>query len=238
MDGPVAEHYSKFTDDRLSSLIVLPPWEPRDKSVQWVRGFLRYNNGDAIGPRDFVVTGPRLRIVYGGCRWSRLVLAISNTTNDESTRFRDWLLSVSQAIRDKIWSDPKKYRPGSVGANRFTFDEGFIKKSSDPALYPDELSTRLSTTRITNADTEEPCDLVDAQLFADGPDGPIIIEDLNTVTAGSYVTPIFRVSYNRFNDRFGLVLTVLRAKYEPSDKPRSKTENSAWVFDDPMETTN
>jgi hypothetical protein len=237
MDGQIAEHYSKFDGSRLSNIIVLPPYEPRDTTLQWVRGFLRYNNGDSFGPRDFVVTGPKLRVVYGGCRWSRLVLALPPSGDDESVRFRDWLSSVVESVKSKIWDDPAKYRAGATSNNRFTFDTGFIKKSSDPAMYPDELSTRLSTTRV-KIDDAETADVVDAQIFTEGPDGPIAIEDFNEIEAGGYITHIFRISYNRNCDRFGLVLTVLKARYLPSDKPKNKPDNGIWQFDYPMDTSN
>lgn len=237
----VAENYKRFTTERLSSLIVQPPYEPKDKLVQWVRGYIRYNNGDSYGPRDFVITGPRLRVVYGGCRWNRLVFALPTsvyTTDDqESFEFRQWVEKLGATIKAKVWNDPSKYRAGATSSNRFTFDDSFIKKSSDPSLYPDEMSTRISTCRLTSEVTPgEPNDVVDAEILEEGPNGLRPMEDYTNITAGSYITPILRVSYNRFNDRFGIVFTVIKAKYEHVDNPNKTTRsNSSWQFDDPME---
>ncbi len=236
----IAENYKRFTSERLSSLIVQPPYEPKDKAVQWVRGYIRYNNGDSFGPRDFVITGPRLRVVYGGCRWNRLVFALptsgTSTNDQEAFEFRQWVEKLGAIIKGKVWSDPAKYRAGATSSNRFTFDDSFIKKSSDPSIYPDEMSTRISTCRLTDAPAGEPNDVVDAEILEEGPTGLVPMEDITMINAGSYVTPIIRVSYNRFNDRFGMVFTVIKAKYEHVENPNKKMcSNASWQFDDPME---
>ena len=228
--GYTAEHFSKFDISRFTTISVLAPYEPKDRNIQWVRGSIRYNNNNGSGPRDLIVTGPKLKVCYGGCRWNRLVFAMNGDINPDVKMFESWLSSLSSYVRDQIWSNPNKYKPGSITNQRFYFDEGLVKPSSDPIMYPDELQTRLSTKRVPDV-TGAISDIVDAEIFQESVNGPEYVAP-EDITAGSHIIPIIKISYNRNIDKFGLVLTVLKAKYFPSEYiPRERISNDSWTFD-------
>lgn len=237
--GNTAEYFSKFNTNRFRTISVLAPYEPKDKIIQWVRGNIRYNNGDGAGPRDLIITGPKLKVCYGQCRWNRLVFAMNGTAENDSEvfHFEQWLTSLADHVRSQIWANPNKYKPGSMTSQRFYFDGGFIKPSSDPIMYPDELQTKLSTVRVMNntpnhfSEIPSYTEVCDADIFMDGPDGPIAVKP-EDITAGSHIIPIIKIAYYRNVEKFGLVLTVLKAKYFPSEYlPIDKISNDSWTFD-------
>lgn len=237
--GITAEHYSKLDDQKLDGLAILPPREPKDKVVQWVRGSIKINP-DGQGFRDLVVTGPRLKVVYGGCKWNRLVFALPGAADPESYSFEKWINKLSQAVKNQIWSNPSRYKPGSTTNVRFVMDDGsIIRPSSAPAMYPDELLTRLSVRRIYNEHADEEgsfTEFVDADILVDNPDGDgLMTITPEAVVAGMIVVPIIKISYNRNNERFGLVLTVVKAKVVSQGTVGGKIDNSSWTFDDPMD---
>jgi len=229
--GQVAEHFTLYDKQKLGQLQVQAPYEPPGRNATWVRGSIRVKPDPSSYPRDFVITGPKMQVCYGGCRWNRLVLALPGAANENVYMFEKWLRSVGDSVKTAIWTNPGKYKPGAATNTRFVFDDNFIRPSSDPAMYPDELLTKLSVRRVTpQANEDEPEEVVDAELFADGPDGPVPV-DPQDITNGSYVIPIFKISYFRNNERFGLTLTVLKAKIFLNEGTR-KIENGSWVFDE------
>ncbi len=236
--GAVAEHFTKLDEERMSQLVVLPPYEPKtDTTLQWVRGSLRLPSGSG-GYRDLVVTGPRMKVVYGGCRYNRMVLALPGGGFPEVYAFERWVRGLMLNVKANIWANPGKYRSGASTPARFQFDEGIIRASNDPAMYPDELVTRLSTKRITTGDVEEggPTEYIDTEFITDTENGVSNIEPVDIV-AGSTIIPIFKISYNRNIEKFGLVLTLLKAKvFPPESMPYGRIDNTSWVFDDPMDT--
>lgn len=242
--GVMAEHFTRVDGERLSKITVLPPYEPKNQqtptNLQWVRGNIRMDGAVSGINRDLVVTGPHLTVVYGGCRWNRLVFALPGAANQEVYHFEKWLRSLIDVVKGQIWSNPQRYRPGSLTNARFTFDDtSCLKPSSNPSIYPDELVTKLSVRRTITTDTngeEVFADIPDTDFLLDNGDGMIDTILPNDITAGSVIQPIFKISYNRNNERFGLVLTVLKAKVINKKDPASmRIENGAWVFDDPME---
>jgi hypothetical protein len=243
--GVVAEHFTKLDETRMSQLVVLPPYEPKtDISLQWVRGSIRLpsiqpSGQQSGGYRDLVVTGPRMKVVYGGCRYNRMVLALPGAALPDVYAFELWLRSLMDTVKANIWANPSKYRSGASSNVRFTFDQGIIRPSSDPIMYPDELSTRLSTKKITNLDLEEgaPTEYIDTEFITDNENGGVDSVDPTDIVASSTIIPIFRVSYNRNIERFGLVLTLLKAKvFPPESMPYGRIDNQSWAFDDPMDT--
>lgn len=240
--GVVADHFTKLDDQRMSQLVVLPPYEPKtDATLQWVRGSIRLPpSGTGFGGyRDLVVTGPRMKVVYGGCRYNRMILALPGAAFPEVYAFERWIRALMVNVKAQIWANPGKYRQGAATSARFQFDEGIIRASSDPAIYPDELVSRLSTKRITAADVEEggPTDYIDTEFITDTENGVSGIDPVDIV-AGSTVIPIFKISYNRNIEKFGLVLTLLKGKvFPPESMPYGRIDNQSWAFDEPMDTS-
>lgn len=233
--GTTAESFMRFDEQRLSTLQVMAPYEPKGRVVQWVRGNIRYKPSNASFSRDLVVTGPRMRVCYGGCRYNRISFALLGAADAPGYAFERWVRNLGDAVKALIWANPAKYKPGSLTASRFAFDDGFIRPSTEPGVYPDELVTRLSVRRFAEGDEGEYTEIVDTDIVMDGPDGPVSV-DPKDVANGSTMIPIIKVSYNRNNERFGLVLTVLKAKYFPNDNAAGRVDNSAWEFDEDMET--
>lgn len=233
--GNVAEHFSTFDKQNLPALLLQAPYEPPGRNAAWVRGSIRIKPDGQSYAKDFVITGPRMQVCYGGCRWNRLVLALPGAANERVYKFEKWLRQVADAVKAGIWANPSKFKPGAATNARFVFDDNFIRPSTDATMYPDELLTKLSVKRITPDNGEEMVELVDAELFMDGPDGPVHV-NAEDITNGSEVVPIIKISYFRNNERFGLTLTVLKAKVFMNENT-VKIENSNWVIDE-MDTTN
>lgn len=235
--GNVAERFTAYDKQKLAQLQVQAPYEPAGRIAAWVRGSIRIKTNPSSYPRDFVITGPKMQVCYGGCKWNRLVLALPGAADENVYLFEKWMRSVGEAVKTAIWANPSKYKPGAASNARFVFDDNFIRPSTDASMYPDELITKLSVRRLTYPDNseDEPQEVVDAEIFADGPDGPVPVDPLD-ITNGSYVIPIIKISYFRNNERFGLTLTVLKAKVFMNEGTR-RVENGNWVFDE-MDQTN
>lgn len=242
----IATHFSKITDDDINNLVISPPYEPnKDKLNQWVRGSIRCVNPTDQSFHDLVVTGPKMTVCFGGCKWNRLVFGIPKTNDgsDVST-FREWLQKISKKLEKTVTDSYEKFKPGSRSASRFTFDDDHVKPSSDPERYPDELRCRLSTIRREmttyerdeNDGTFDPSadhsELIDADIFTVTDNVQVSI-DPTTITARSSVIPVIRISYYRHCDKFGLVLTVTKGQYFPNDNYTPKVLNSEWILDVP-----
>lgn len=244
----IAEYFNKLDENRVNNLEVLPPYEQgKEKLNQWVRGTIRYKTKTDVY-RELVVTGPKMRVCFSGCKWNRVVFAMPKEGEecDPSVKqFRNWLATVVKRVKDTVWESPETYKPGCKINSRFTFDDP-VKPSSDPDKYPEELRCRLSTVRreMTAAEREENAndaffdqssdhiETVDADLFTitDGNKVPV---DPTTVMSHSYMIPVLRIAYSRHGDRFGLVLTITKAQYFPSEFHPMKVQNADWVMDVP-----
>lgn len=222
----LAEYFTNWTESRLDRLQVMPPYERDDRKSQWVRGSIRSRGNDGI-LRDLVVTGPKMRITYGGCKWNRIVFTMNGQEDPHVYEFERWVDSVQDKLNKKVCLEPAKYKPGAVNASRFSFDSA-VKPSSDPSMYPDELRCRLSTRPSTSADEDDAIDSEFVDPFRD----PINPAD---ITPGSYMIPIVKISYNRNIEKFGLVLTILKGIVFMADKQIYKIENKDWEIDYPME---
>lgn len=226
------QHITDFTDLR-----VHPPFEPKDKTLPWVNGYIRNADGS-----DFVVTGPALRVCFTGCRWDKMVLAMPGIADERAYEFERWLGLLTQYVENQIWQNPERFKPGCKSNSRFTFDHDIIKPSADPAAYPDQLVCQLSTRRKTGTGYDEDGAaittthrFVDADLFC--------VEDSmrremtpEEVLAGSVVVPMFKFSYFRNIDRFGLRVTLIRGHIAPPEiKPR--VDNKDYEFDYAMDVS-
>lgn len=237
--GIVAAHFKTYDKQKLAQLQVLAPYEPAGRIAAWLRGSIRIKPDHSSYSRDFVITGPKMQVCYGGCKWNRLVLALPGAADENVYMFEKWLRAVGETVKAEIWADPSKYKPGAASNTRFVFDDNFIRPSTDPSMYPDELITKLSVRRLASLDNSQD-EIVDAEIFTDGPDGPVPV-DPQDITNGSYVIPIIKISYFRNNEHFGLTLTVLKAKVFLNEANRRianrRIENDSWVIDD-MDTSN
>lgn len=224
----IAEHFTTWTPERLAQLRVQPPYDPSQQAL-WVRGSIRFIKDGRVS--QFVFTGPKMRVCYSGCNWNRVVCAMPGAGVPETWAFEQWLKTTTSAIRDAIWSDPAKFRPGALNASRFVMEEP-IKPAKDSFLYPDELVLRLSTTRVPATDTEETHDVPNTLFFYVDGNGQEHQMEASDITAGSEIVPIIRTQYFRNNDRFGLVFTVLKAQvFPPSQTETGAIRNEDWVMD-------
>lgn len=225
-----ADYFAAYDYNRLKNLVVVPPYERKDGTsssmISYVRGSLKVyspNDGPPMGvPKSFVFTGPRMRVSYGGCRWNRMVFSMNN--GPECSDFEQWIENVNKLVKNAIFANPDKYKTGNSKTSLpFTFEDDIIKESSDPTLYPPELRTRLSVQSGTETS--------DAYLFRIE-DGDHILVDPSEITAGSYVVPVIRLSYYRnSSSRFGLTLTVVKARVWLNDLAANKINNEDWVMD-------
>lgn len=230
-----ADYFANWTDSRLNQLILLAPYEPKDRQSpsQWVTGSIRTPSLYDV-TRTFTVTGPKMKVCFGGCNWNRIVLAMDGgSQKPEVVKFEQWLHLLADHVRIAIWADPSKYKPGAISNSRFTFDSDYIKPANDPSRYPDELRCRLSTRRESDALHQSTVDVVDADLFtvdSDQREMPINPVD---ITAGSEIVPILKFTYYRNGERFGLNTTILKAMVYPAER-KAAVDNRSWVFDMPV----
>lgn len=230
-----AEYFSNWTNNRLQQLVLLPPYEPKDRTTQqWVTGSIRQIVDQVT--RTFTITGPRMKVCFSGCNWNRIVLAMDGSTGKpEVVEFENWLHLLADHVRIAIWADPNKYKPGAISNSRFVFDSDYIKPANDPSRYPDELRCRLSTRRESSGESVVPTmvDVVDADLFSVDQDGREVPVNPGDITAGSEIIPIIKFSYYRNGERFGLNTTILKAMVFPLER-KSAIDNRQWVFDIPQ----
>ena len=229
-----AEYFGNWSNARLQTLRLLPPYEPKDRmtSSQWVTGGIRYDTPFNVS-RVFTVTGPKLKICFGGCNWNRIVFAMNGGGgNPEVGSFERWVHMLADHVRITIWADPGKFKPGALSNSRFQFDADYIKPATDPSRYPDEMRCRLSTRRESSPFGETPgtVDIVDADLFMIDADNSQIPIKASDITAGSEIIPILKFTYYRNGERFGLNATVLRGIVFPAER-KTGIDNCAWVFD-------
>lgn len=232
-----AMFYKYWDQAKINMLRVLPPYEPKDRVMQWVRGSIRYLTDDNDS-RELVVTGPKLRVCYGGCNWNRIVFAM-NDHDEDIYDFQQWLYMVADHVKREIFNNPGKFKNGATSSVRFSFDEEFIKPPNDPSRYPSELRCRLSTRReYCNQDSDGlTTDVVDADLYTRLENGTYESIDHRQITAGSYIIPVLKFSYYRNGERFGMSITVLKGVVELYDKSARKIENNQWEIDYPMDQT-
>lgn len=227
-----APYFANITNEEISSLLVSPPWEPKNKNIQWLRGNIK-TTGEDGRPRDFVITGPKMRVCFSGCRWNKLVLSLGDV---DSQYFYGWLRQLGTHVRETVWAAPDKFKPGSKTNARFMWHD-VARPSSDPTLYADELHCRLSTYKheALGGQPGEMVDVVNTAFFTVDEGVPTTIDPVE-ICAGSYVVPVIKFSYQRNLESFSLVMTVLKAwVFKGEDKNSMKIDNADWVVDYPMD---
>jgi len=167
---------------------------------------------DKESKRDVVITGPRLRVVYSGCRWNSVVFATD-------AEFEAWLHGIWQQLQSQVTADPGYFKV--TGRNGPGFPSFIVTQSSNPDMYADEIRCRLATERTGKEINDVVCTAI---LETNGER-----IDPSQVWSGSHMTPVFRLGYYKEGDNFGLTLTVLRAEYEPSSQTRISNED--WMLD-------
>ena len=155
-----------------------------------------------------------MKVVYSGCRYNSIVFAMDETTDD----FRRWLSGVHAAMSKAILTDPVKYKFNGRGAPTFLKD---IVTENSSEMYPDELRCRLAIERTGN-------DINDSKITS-------VFLDKNgnqvppgQIYGGGQVLPIFKVSYYKEGDDYGLQLTMLKGQYEAPENNR--VANDDWQF--------
>jgi hypothetical protein len=131
--------------------------------------------------------------------------------------FENWLAECHSWLERTISEDPARFKVRA----RPTFTNFLVTPSKDPQLYPPEMRTRLAFSRHGK-------DLNDVEVTA-------VIEcnnervDPSQVWSGSHITPIFRMSYYKDGDDYGLALTFIKGRYEPSQQ--NQISNDSWMID-------
>jgi hypothetical protein len=155
-----------------------------------------------------------MKVVYSGCRYNSIVFAM-----DESQKgFHRWLNDVHAYMSKAILADPVKYKFTGRGAPTFLKDI-VTENSSD--LYPDELRCRLSIERTGN-------DINDTKITSVFLDKDNNIIPPSQIYGGGIVLPIFKASYYKEGDDYGLQLTMLKGLYEAPES--TKVSNDDWQF--------
>lgn len=231
----IAPYYKKFDADFIrSALVVSPPYDAKNSAnQQWVKGSLRYM--DESFPyyknRELVVTGPKMRLCYNGCKWNKITMAMIGAADSHTYQFQKWIDGLASEVKTRIWANPEMYKPGVKTCSRFMFEDDTIKPSSDPAMYPDELRCKLSTKRVITDQTGAFDEVPDVNLFTLGEDGSEEIVNPEDLYAGWEIVPILKFSYFRNVERFGLSVTVLSGRVIQTERVQSRPNNDEWSID-------
>lgn len=187
-----------------------PPFNSsKTNATQYTRGAIRKDGMDVI------ITGPKMRVLFGECRWSKILFAVED---DQAFAFRDWLRNITSNLEKDIRDNPEKFK---TTAKSMRVDHEVSQLRGPVELYPEELRANLSVYRIDDANEVVNTIIVHAETGAE-------IES-HEVKANSYMTPVFKVSYYQMGgEKFGLVLTMLKGRYYP---PARGVDNRDWIID-------
>lgn len=218
-----ATSFTKITADAIKALQVLPPLEPKDKSIAWARGSIRDADFN-----ELLVTGPRMPVLYSGCRYNNIVFSVRGPgADDASFDFEGFLHRVLLHVEDAVTAKPDKFKPGIKNAALLHFDKDFIRPSSYSVEMPNELRVKLVINRSQVDENGEVVDMIGTE-FVDEHGNSI---DPSDISAGSEIVPIIRISYYRNMNKFGLNLTMLRGLVFPNTKRRKSLDVSELEFD-------
>jgi hypothetical protein len=224
-----AEYYAHVDSSRLEMLNIGTPYELKNKLTGWHRGGIRFNQYTEGSGSDLVVTGPKLRVAFDGCRWNRIVFAM--TGEEEVRLFAAWLTSIETYMEATVNSNPSKFKVNQAyGTARV---EPSVRASSNSS-YPDDLRCRLSVTYA--GEEGEATSMSNADLFSVGEDGVRVPIDPSEIKSGWAVVPVFKISYQKMANSFMLVLTVLKGRVYKT--PSSYVTNEEWEIDYPMDVSN
>ena len=212
-----------FSNVLLENLRVLPPLEPKDKAINWSRGSIR--------DRDFnelIVTGPRLPVLFSGCRYNNIVFSMRGPEDEPGYAFECFLHKLLSVVEDTVSATPDKFKPGVKNAALLHFDRDFIRPSSYSPDLPNEMRVKLAIKRGEVNEHGEVVDLIDS-VFVDQYGEQV---DPGDIHAGSEITPIIRISYYRNANKFGLNLTLLKGLVQPgTGRPKKLVDYMDLEFD-------
>lgn len=218
-----ATNFSNFDYVAIEALRVLPPLEPKDKSITWARGSIRDNDFN-----ELIITGPRLPVLFSGCRYNNVVFSIRGPGEDEpSHAFEAFLHKVLSHVEATVSASTDKFKPGLKNAALLQFDRDFIRPSSYAPDLPNELRVKLAVRRGGVDEHGEVVDMIET-IFHDEEGKPIDPEDVH---AGSEIIPIMKIGYYRNGNKFGLNLTMLKGLVYPNAKRRRSMDIAQLEFD-------
>lgn len=224
----ICRHFSTFDAQSISSLRVLPPLEHKDKTITWAWGSIR----DADF-REVLVTGPTLPVVFSGCRYNNIVFYLNDQQDPAAHAFRAFLQQLLSHVEANVHANPEKFRPGLKNANLLSFDLEVVRPSSYGADLPDELRVKLPLKKGVVSEEGEVVDMIDT-MFVDEKGDKVEPGD---VMAGMKVLPIFRVGYSRNGTKFGLTISMLKAKVFTDSAPRGNQVDVASLEFDAMDVS-
>lgn len=217
-----ATNFSNFDHAALEALRVLPPLESKDKSITWARGSIRDSDFN-----ELIVTGPRLPVLYSGCRYNNVVFSMRGPEDEPGYAFEALLHKVLSHVEDTVSAQTDKFRPGLKNSALLQFDRDFIRPSSYSADMPNELRVKLLVKRGEIDGQGETVDLIETP-FVDEEGNAI---DPGDISAGSEIVPIIRIGYYRNGNKFGLNITMLKGMVFINNKRRRSLDLHALEFD-------
>ena len=217
-----ATSFSNFDYVAIEALRVLPPLESKDKTITWARGSIRDNDFN-----ELLVTGPRMPVLFSGCRYNNVVFSVRGPTDEPTHAFEAFLHKVLSHVEASVSSSLDKFRPGLKNAALLQFDRDFIRPSSYSADSPNELRVKLAIKRGEVDEHGEVVDMIETP-FVDDNGSSVDPED---ITAGSEIVPIVRIGYYRNGNKFGLNLTMLKGLVYLNQKKRRSMDLTQLEFD-------
>ena len=217
-----ATSFSNFDYVAIEALRVLPPLESKDKTITWARGSIRDNDFN-----ELLVTGPRMPVLFSGCRYNNVVFSVRGPTDEPTHAFEAFLHKVLSHVEASVSSSLDKFRPGLKNAALLQFDRDFIRPSSYSADSPNELRVKLAIKRGEVDEHGEVVDMIETP-FVDDNGSSVDPED---ITAGSEIIPIVRIGYYRNGNKFGLNLTMLKGLVYLNQKKRRSMDLTQLEFD-------
>ena len=217
-----ATSFSNFDYVAIEALRVLPPLESKDKTITWARGSIRDNDFN-----ELIVTGPRMPVLFSGCRYNNVVFSVRGPTDEPTYAFEAFLHKVLSHVEASVSSSLDKFRPGLKNAALLQFDRDFIRPSSYSADSPNELRVKLAIKRGEVDEHGEVLDLIETPLVDEN--GSNV--DPEDITAGSEIVPIVRIGYYRNGNKFGLNMTMLKGLVYLNQKKRRSMDLSQLEFD-------
>lgn len=217
-----ATSFSNFDYAAIESLRVLPPLEPKDKSITWARGSIRDSDFN-----ELIITGPRLPVLFSGCRFNNVVFSMHGPSDEPSYAFETFLHKVLSHVENSVSGNVEKFKPGLKNAALLQFDRDFIRPSSYSADMPNELRVKLAVKRGEISEQGEVVDMIET-VFVDEEGNGI---DPESISSGSEIVPIIKISYYRNGNKFGLNMTMLKGLVFPNLKRRKSLDLAQLEFD-------
>ena len=218
-------HFSNYDYQAIEDLRVLPPLEPKDKAISWARGSIR--------DRDFnelLITGPRLPVLFSGCRFNSIVFSIRGPGVDEPAHaFEAFLHKILTHVENAVTNNMEKFKPGLKNAALLQFDRDFIRPSSYGTDLPNEFRVRLAVKHGGIMENGEVGDVIET-VFVDENNEPV---DPESIRSGAEIIPIFRIAYFRNTNKFGLNITLLKGVVYQSEKRQKLYDYSDLMIDFP-----